>query len=141
MSFIVCPACQEQIDVTERKPGEKVYCAGCGKDLIVERQATLMGVADAQEAIGRARGKAKKHPLTTIRCPNCETDLQLRQQDAAAGSIFRCVECGQKIRMEEKPGTSHSDSVAFPTLAPEGTLLDMGDLREVWRKMPKGDGR
>jgi DNA-directed RNA polymerase subunit RPC12/RpoP len=136
MPFMVCPSCQAQIDITDLEAGTRVTCAECSTAVTVNRQTALLDPNDAQAAIARARDRVRGETKTRVKCPNCEVELELRPGDTAAGKLFRCTECGQKILMSSRPGAKGSDTVTFPTLAPEGTLLDMGDTKQVGKKPP-----
>jgi len=129
VATLTCLKCREPIDVTDCKPGAKVYCAACNTPVLVP--VPLVDARAAQDAITRARGRSKT--ATTISCPNCSASLKLRADQGAAGSSFRCTDCGQKIFMASRPSSDGSDTVAFPTLGNDGTLLDMGDT-EGWEK-------
>jgi DNA-directed RNA polymerase subunit RPC12/RpoP len=139
MAFMMCPSCQAQIDVTDLAQGTKITCAECSASVVVSRQTALIDEGDALAAIARARDKLKAETKTSLKCPNCDTEMQIRQADHVPGATFRCIECGQKILMASKPGAKGSDTVSFPTLGSEGTLLDMGDTRQVWKKDQKRD--
>jgi len=136
MSFMVCPSCQAQIDISELAPGTKVTCAECSNAVVVNRQTALLDASDAQDAIARARGRMKADEMATIQCPNCDEEMHIKKTDHVSGATFRCLECGQKILMTSKPGAKGSETVAFPTLGSEGTLLDMGDTKQTYRKPP-----
>ena len=134
MAFMICSKCGEQIDVTDQKTGAKIFCAQCSTPLVVEKRKALMDARDAHAAIGRARARSKKAPASTVKCPNCGTDNPLPEE----GAEFRCIDCGQKVVLAKKPKVAgSSSSVAFPSLAPQGTLLDMEETKEAWGKPPK----
>ncbi len=137
MPFMMCPSCQAQIDITDLVAGTKITCAECSSAVVVDRKTALLDASDAQAAIARARGRAKADTMATIKCPNCETEMHIKQADHVAGATFRCLECGQKILMTSKPGAKGTDTVTFPTLGSEGTLLDMGDTKQTYRKPPE----
>lgn len=128
MAFMLCPKCGEHIDVSDVKSGAKIYCAQCAASMIVEKSRVLIDAKDAQVAITRARVRSKKKLVPDVRCPNCDT----MNRPPAGTAAFRCLECGQKIVMG-KPSQAAS-SVAFPSLAPSGTMLDMDETKEAWGK-------
>lgn len=134
MPTMSCPHCKATVDTGDRVGGDDLACPKCFRPMVIPAPAPILDAASAQEAIERARTRVRAAATVAVQCPNCDTQLQVQEELTKAGAEFRCTECGTKIRMASKPGAKGSDSVTFPTVGIDGTLLDMGD---VGRKPPE----
>lgn len=87
MSSVTCPGCEEEVDISNLKEGDRFECANCA-DLTLE--------------LVRQEGRFTLRQVHQVSCPLCN---QMREvpEHAKAGGTMTC--CGWTFRLTYEFGT------------------------------------
>jgi DNA-directed RNA polymerase subunit M/transcription elongation factor TFIIS len=103
-----CTRCQHVVESTEEKIGKKMYCPVCYLEIIVPPESTIKEIDESQlyatntEPID-AREIAKRQKSVSLRCPICNTNIAVEEEQI--GKILICPECETKVRVPKSIST------------------------------------